>query len=210
MQVILLERIEKLGQMGDIVSVKPGFARNFLLPKGKALRASKENQAYFDSQRAQLEARNLELKGEAESVAGRLDGQSFIVIRQAGEAGQLYGSVSSRDIADVVTGGGFSLERNQVVLDRPIKQLGLHEIRVTLHPEVQATVIINVARSEEEAERQARGEDVTLDRFAEEELEGEEEEAPGAEEIFEEGAEALEAESESPSEAEESAPDETA
>lgn len=170
MKVILLERIEKLGQMGDVVSVKAGFARNFLLPKGKALRASKENQVQFEGQRAQLEARNLEAKGEAESVAERLDGQSFIVIRQAGEAGQLYGSVSSRDLAEVISEGGFSLSRNQVTLERPIKLLGLHDIRVNLHPEVSSTVTVNVARSEEEAERQARGEDVTLDRFEEEEL----------------------------------------
>ncbi|MFV2093306.1 MAG: 50S ribosomal protein L9 [Hyphomicrobiales bacterium] len=170
MQVILLERIERLGQMGDIVSVKPGFARNFLLPKGKALRASKTNMVHFESQRAQLEARNLELKGEAGDVADKLGGQSFIVIRQAGEAGQLYGSVSSRDLAEVVTEGGFNLSRNQVILDRPIKLLGLHEVRVSLHPEVITMVTVNVARSEEEAERQARGEDVTLDRFAEEKL----------------------------------------
>lgn len=167
MQVILLERIEKLGQMGDIVSVKPGFARNFLLPKGKALRASKQNMTHFEGQRAQLEARNLELKGEAGSVADKLGGQSFMVIRQAGEAGQLYGSVSSRDLAEIVSEGGFSLTRNQVILDRPIKMLGLHEVRVSLHPEVITMVTVNVARSEEEAERQARGEDVTLDRFAE-------------------------------------------
>jgi len=167
MQVILLERIEKLGQMGDVVSVKPGFARNFLLPKGKALRASKTNITHFEGQRAQLEARNLELKGEAGGVADKLSGQSFIVIRQAGEAGQLYGSVSNRDLAEVVSEGGFSITRNQVILDRPIKLLGLHEVRVSLHPEVISMVTVNVARSEEEAERQARGEDVTLDRFAE-------------------------------------------
>ncbi|VAW14521.1 LSU ribosomal protein L9p [hydrothermal vent metagenome] len=167
MQVILLERIEKLGQMGDIVSVKPGFARNFLLPKRKALRASKANMTHFEGQRAQLEARNLELKGEAGSVADKLGGLSFIVIRQAGEAGQLYGSVSSRDLAETISEGGFSLTRNQVILDRPIKMLGLHEVRVSLHPEVITLVTVNVARSEEEAERQARGEDVTMDRFAE-------------------------------------------
>ncbi len=167
MQVILLERIEKLGQMGDVVSVKPGFARNFLLPKGKALRASKANITHFEGQRSQLEARNLELKGEAGGVADKLSGQSFIVIRQAGENGQLYGSVSNRDLAEVVSEGGFSITRNQVILDRPIKLLGLHEVRVSLHPEVITMVTVNVARSEEEAERQARGEDVTLDRFAE-------------------------------------------
>jgi len=167
MQVILLERIEKLGQMGDVVSVKPGFARNFLLPKGKALRASEANMKNFEGQRAQMEARNLELKGEASGVADKLGGSSFIVIRQAGEGGQLYGSVSSRDLAEVVSEGGFSLTRNQVILDRPIKMLGLHEVRVSLHPEVITMVTVNVARSDEEAERQARGEDVTLDRFAE-------------------------------------------
>lgn len=189
MQVILLERIEKLGQMGEIVSVKPGYARNYLLPKGKALRATKQNEARFETQRAQLEAENLEQKGEAQTVAEKLEGQSFVVLRQAGEAGQLYGSVSSRDIAGAVTENGFGVGRNQVVLERPIKELGLHPVRISLHPEVSVTVTINVARTEEEAERQARGEDVTLDRFEEDEADedfGEEMLEP--EEAFEDDA----------------------
>jgi large subunit ribosomal protein L9 len=161
MQVVLLERVEKLGQMGDVVKVKDGFARNFLLPRKKALRATKENMVRFETQRAQLEARNLELKKEAEQVQGRLNGKSFIVLRQAGETGILYGSVSSRDIAEVVTTGGFSVNRNQIILERPIKSIGLHNLRVVLHPEVSATVSVNVARSDEEAARQAAGEDLT-------------------------------------------------
>src|SRR3954447_8995638 len=161
MQVILLERIGRLGQMGDVVTVKDGFARNFLLPQGKALRATKANRERFDRDRAQLEARNLELKSEAQAVAEKLEGQRFIVIRQAGDSGQLYGSVSTRDIAAVVTEGGFSIERRQVMLDRPIKSLGLHEIRVSLHPEVVPHIVVNVARSPDEAARQARGEDVS-------------------------------------------------
>jgi large subunit ribosomal protein L9 len=164
MQVILLERIGRLGQMGDVVRVKDGYARNFLLPQGKALRATAENRARFEKERTQLEARNLELKKEAEAVAVRLEGKSFITIRQAGDTGQLYGSVSTRDIAEVVTEGGFSVDRRQILLDRPIKTLGLHELRVALHPEVAVKVAINVARSPEEAERQARGEDVTMVR----------------------------------------------
>jgi len=181
MDVILLERIGRLGQMGDVVKVKNGYARNYLLPRGKALRATKEAIKQFESQRAQLEARNLELKREAEAVAAKLDGQSFIAIRQAGETGQLYGSVSTRDVAELVTAGGFSLERGQVLLDRPIKTLGLHDVRLSLHPEVTVKVIINVARTEEEAERQARGEDVTQRR---DEVEAEET-TPAIEEMFE-------------------------
>lgn len=169
MQVILLQRIGKLGQMGDEVSVRDGYARNFLLPKKLALRATKENRTYFESQRAQLEAVNLERKTEADKVAEKLDGESFVVIRSAGDTGQLYGSVSTRDIADVVTENGFTLDRGQVVLDRPIKTLGLHELNVALHPEVIVKITLNVARSEDEAERQARGEDVTV--VQEEELE---------------------------------------
>jgi large subunit ribosomal protein L9 len=164
MHVILLERIGRLGQMGDVVKVKDGYARNFLLPQGKALRATDENRKQFEGQRAQLEARNLEAKKEAEAVATRLDGQSFVAIRQAGDTGQLYGSVSTRDIADVVTAGGFSIERRQVLLDKPIKALGLHEIKLQLHPEVIVKSTLNVARSTDEAERQARGEDVTVIR----------------------------------------------
>lgn len=164
MNVILLERIGRLGQMGDVVKVKDGFARNFLLPQGKALRATEANRAKFETQRAQLEARNLELKKEAEAVSVKLEGQVFTSIRQAGDTGQLYGSVSTRDIADAVTAGGFSIDRRQVLLDRPIKALGLHDLRVALHPEVLVKVVINVARSQDEADRQSRGEDVTMVR----------------------------------------------
>ena len=147
MQVILLERIGRLGQMGDVVTVKDGFARNFLLSQGKALRATKANRERFERDRTQLEARNLELKSEAQAVATKLGGQGFIVIRQAGDSGQLYGSVTTRDIATVVTEGGFSIERRQVLLDRPIKTLGLHEVRIGLHAEVEPHVVVNVARS---------------------------------------------------------------
>jgi large subunit ribosomal protein L9 len=189
MQVILLERIGRLGQMGDVVTVKDGYARNFLLPQGKALRATKANRERFDSQRAQLEAHNLERKSEAEAVAAKLDGQSFIIIRQAGESGQLYGSVSTRDIAGAVSDGGFTIERRQVMLDRPIKSIGLHDIRIALHAEVTPHVTINVARSEDEAARQARGEQVTGKA-----MEAAEEDAEAArraaEELFEEGAKA--------------------
>jgi large subunit ribosomal protein L9 len=161
MQVILLERIGRLGQMGDVVKVRDGFARNFLLPQGKALRATKENMSRFENQRAQLEANNLQRKQEAEAVAVKLGGLRFTVIRQAGDTGQLYGSVSTRDVADAVTLGGFTIDRVQILLDRPIKNLGLHEVRVSLHPEVEIKVVVNVARTEEEATRQAAGEDVT-------------------------------------------------
>lgn len=162
MQVILLERIGRLGQMGDVVNVKDGYARNFLLPLKKALRATKDNLAVFESQRSQLEANNLEHKKEAEGISTKLEGKVFIAIRSAGDTGQLYGSVSTRDIADAITAGGFTVDRRQVVLDRPIKTLGLHDITVALHPEVVVRVSLNVARSEEEAEKQARGEDVTM------------------------------------------------
>jgi large subunit ribosomal protein L9 len=161
MQVILLERIGRLGQMGDVVKVRPGFARNFLLPQGKAMRATKENMTHFETQRAQLEVNNLQRKQEAEAVAAKLGGLRFTVIRQAGDTGQLYGSVSTRDVADAVTAGGFTIDRVQVLLDKPIKNLGLHEVRVSLHPEVEIKVGVNVARTEEEAQRQAAGEDVT-------------------------------------------------
>ena len=160
MQVILLERVAKLGQMGDVVNVKNGFARNFLLPRGKALRATESNRGRFAEQKVHLETRNLELKKEAEAVQVKLDGQRFVVIRQAGENGQLYGSVAPRDVSDAATTAGFSVDRRQVVLDRPIKMLGLHEVKVLLHPEVVSKVVVNVARSADEAERQARGEDV--------------------------------------------------
>lgn len=156
MNVILLERIEKLGQMGDVVAVKPGYARNFLLPSKKALRATKENLAYFETQRQHLEADNLQRRGEAEGVAGKLDGLKVVVVRSAGDSGQLYGSVNARDIADAVGEAGFRITRNQVVLERPVKTLGLFDFRVRLHPEVSATVNVNVARSPEEATEQQR------------------------------------------------------
>ncbi|MGF7156731.1 50S ribosomal protein L9 [Bartonella heixiaziensis] len=161
MDIILLERIPRLGQMGDIVSVKDGYARNFLLPQGKALRANETNKKHFEIQRAQLEARNLERKSEAQKIAEKLDSQSFIVVRSAGETGQLYGSVSTRDISEIITNEGFSIGRNQVELNHPIKTIGLHPITLSLHPEVQITVIINVARSASEAQRQAEGETLT-------------------------------------------------
>jgi large subunit ribosomal protein L9 len=151
MQVILLERISRLGQMGDTVKVKDGFARNFLLPQGKALRANEANKKKFEGQRAQLEARNLERKSEATSVAEKLDGKSFIIVRSAGETGQLYGSVSTRDIADLLTAEGFSVNRNQVELNQPIKTIGLTNVAIALHPEVEVTVTLNIARSTEEA-----------------------------------------------------------
>ncbi|MCZ2158189.1 50S ribosomal protein L9 [Bartonella sp. 220] len=158
MDIILLERIPRLGQMGDIVSVKDGYARNFLLPQGKALRANEANKRHFEMQRAQLEARNLERKSEAQKIAEKLDGKSFIAVRSAGETGQLYGSVSTRDISEIITNEGFSIGRNQIELNHPIKMIGLHTITLSLHPEVQISVIINVARSVSEAQRQAEGE----------------------------------------------------
>ncbi|MEO9651597.1 MAG: 50S ribosomal protein L9 [Roseobacter sp.] len=159
MQVILLERVAKLGQMGEVVDVKPGYARNFLLPQGKALSASQANIDAFDAQKAQLEARNLETKKEAEALADKLNGEQFIVIRSASDAGALYGSVTTRDAADAATEAGFSVDRKQVVL-APIKELGLHEVQVVLHPEVSATIALNVARSTEEAELQASGKSI--------------------------------------------------
>ena len=160
MQVILLERVAKLGQMGEVVNVKDGYARNFLLPQGKALRANDANIKSFEVKKAQLEATNLETRKEAEAVGARLDGQTFIVIRSASDAGALYGSVTARDAADAATAGGFTVNRGQVVLDRPIKDLGLHSVTVVLHPEVSVRVTINVARSAEEAELQASGKSI--------------------------------------------------
>ena len=183
MQVILLQRIGRLGQMGDVVTVKDGYARNFLLPQKKALRATENNRAHFESQRAQLEANNLELKKEAEAVAEKLEGKIFVAIRSAGDTGQLYGSVATRDIAEAVTAGGFTIDRAQVILERPIKTLGLHKTRVALHPEVIVNVVLNVARSEDEAQRQSRGEDVTM--VKEEKLELE---TFNPDEMFEEGS----------------------
>jgi len=156
MEIILLERIENLGLMGDVVSVKPGFARNYLLPQGKALRATDENRRTFDQQRAQLEANNLEGRKEAEAVAKKMEGLSIILVRQAGEAGQLYGSANARDIADAVSEAGFTVARQQVRLQRPIKNVGIHPVRIDLHPEVSVDVITNVARTQEEANIQAR------------------------------------------------------
>jgi len=191
MQVILLQRIGRLGQMGDVVNVKDGYARNFLLPQKKALRATEENRKHFESQRSQLEANNLELKKEAEAIAEKLDNKIFVAIRSAGDTGQLYGSVATRDIAEVVTEGGFTIDRRQVILERPIKTLGLHPVRVALHPEVIVTVSLNVARSEDEAERQARGEDVTVVKDEKIELE-----TFNPDEMFEEGGRAEEGEAE--------------
>ncbi|WP_292293411.1 50S ribosomal protein L9 [Marivita sp.] len=172
MQVILLERVAKLGQMGDVVDVKPGFARNYLLLQGKALTASKENIASFETQKAQLEAQNLETRKEAEAMADKLGGQQFIVIRQASDGGNLYGSVTTRDASDVATAEGFTIDRKQVIIRQPIKTLGLHEVEVHLHPEVMVTIELNVARSPEEAELQASGKSIQ-DLAAEEEAQAE-------------------------------------
>jgi large subunit ribosomal protein L9 len=176
--VVLLERVEKLGQMGQVVNVKPGFARNYLLPQKKALRATKENLALFEKQRTQLEAVNLTRRTEAQEVAAKLEGLQVAIIRQAGESGQLYGSVSARDIADAVTAAGFTVSRPQIVLDRPIKTLGLHKLRIALHPEVSVGVTANVAQSPEEAEMQAKGIDPLRQAEAEEA-------APAAEALLE-------------------------
>jgi large subunit ribosomal protein L9 len=176
MEVILLERIEKLGQMGDTVKVKPGFARNYLLPQKKALRATKANQARFETERVQLEAANLKRREEAEKVAATMDGHNLLMIRQAGEGGMLYGSVSGRDVAEAIREAGFTVERRQVALDTPIKSLGVYPVRVSLHPEVSVTVTITVARSQEEALRAAKAAEAV--------------EAP-AEEAVEETAEAV-------------------
>jgi|ERR1043165_778443 large subunit ribosomal protein L9 len=164
MEVILLERVAKLGQMGETVRVKDGYARNFLLPQGKALRATKDNKAKYEGMKQQLETRNLELKSEADKISGKLDGKTFVVVRQASEAGQLFGSVSARDLASILTDAGYTVGRNQIVLHNPIKMIGMHTVPVALHPEVEVTVTINVARNADEAERQARGEDVTQRR----------------------------------------------
>jgi large subunit ribosomal protein L9 len=164
MDVILLERIAKLGQMGDVVRVKDGYARNFLLPTGKALRATKENREKFETMKAQLEARNLGLKSEAEKVGKKLHGKSFVVLRQASDTGQLYGSVTARDLAAVIGEGGFTVDRSQIVLNNPIKTIGLHKVPISLHPEVEVGVTVSVGRNADEAERIARGEDVTARR----------------------------------------------
>lgn len=198
MEVILLERIERLGQMGDVVQVKPGYARNYLLPKRKALRATKDNLADFESRRAQLETRNLELRNEAEKVAEKVDGVKIVVIRQAGESGQLYGSVSARDIAESLTEEGFSVDKSQVAIDRPIKTLGLFGVRIGLHPEVISNVTVNVARSAEEAEMQdQRGGMITADILDAEEREADRAAAEAAAvnaELLEQPEEAADAE----------------
>ncbi|MEL6915550.1 MAG: 50S ribosomal protein L9 [Pseudomonadota bacterium] len=172
MDIILLERVAKLGQMGEVVSVKEGYARNFLIPQGKALRANEINMARFEAEKAQLEARNLETKKEAESLAAKLDGETFVVIRSASDAGSLYGSVTPRDAADAATEAGFTVDKKQIALTGPIKELGLHDLTVQLHPEVDATITLNVARSQEEAELQAAGKSIQ-DLAAEEEAEAE-------------------------------------
>jgi large subunit ribosomal protein L9 len=173
MEVILLERIGRLGQMGDVVRVKDGFARNFLLPKGKALRATKDNRSRFETMKVDLEARNLEQRGEAEKIGKKLDGQNFSVLRQAAEGGQLYGSVSPRDIAALIVEGGFQIDREQITLNAPIKNIGMHKVPIALHPEVEVTINVAVARNADEAARLARGEDVTLVRTDEEEAKAE-------------------------------------
>jgi large subunit ribosomal protein L9 len=189
MDVILLERIAKLGQMGDVVRVKDGFARNYLLPKGKALRASETNRSRFETMKVDLEARNLQQRGEAEKIAERLNGQSFIVLRQAAEGGQLYGSVSPRDLVGLITEKGFTIERSQIVLNMPIKMIGMYQVPVSLHPEVEVSVSLTVARSADEAERLKRGEDITVTR--DEAAEAAAEAAATAETFFE--PEAIEA-----------------
>lgn len=198
MEVILMERVEKLGQMGDVVKVKPGFARNFLLPQGKAKRATEANKAHFEAERAQLEAKNLERRGEAEAVAKKMNDVSVVLIRQAGDAGQLYGSVNARDISDALTKDGFTLGRSQIRLDTPIKMLGIHTVSVSLHAEVFVDVLVNVARSEDEAQVQAQTGRAALSSIEEEALaeaaarmadtEADEAVAEQAEAVFEEGA----------------------
>ena len=184
MDVILLERIEKLGQMGDVVTVKPGYARNYLLPRKKALRATDANRAVFEEQRAQLEAENLKHREEADRVAMDMDGMNVIIVRQASDSDQLYGSVTTQDIANAITEGGITADRRQIKLDRPIKTVGMHLVRVDLHPEVSVEVLANVARSEEEAEMQARGERINRDG----DVVDIEVEAIEVEEVFEDGA----------------------
>ncbi|MFM8753430.1 MAG: 50S ribosomal protein L9 [Phenylobacterium sp.] len=174
MKVILLERVEGRGALGDVVTVKDGFARNFLLPRGKALRANASNMKVFEAQRAELEARNQRAREQAAKSGESLDGTAYILIRQAGESGQLYGSVSGRDVADIINAAGGKVKRSIVVLDKPIKTLGLHEVKVRLHAEVTVSITLNIARSEDEAERQARGENVIESQFAEERAAAEE------------------------------------
>jgi large subunit ribosomal protein L9 len=184
MKVILLERVEKLGVIGDVVTVKDGFGRNFLLPRHKALRATSANLKVFEAQRHQIEARNAEARAQSERLGEKLNGSSYVVIRQAGESGQLYGSVSARDIAEAIVAGGGRAERSQVVLNVPLKTLGVHEVKVRLHPEVTVSVKVNIARSQDEADRQARGENVIASQFEEERQFAQEQ----AQDLFEGGA----------------------
>jgi large subunit ribosomal protein L9 len=184
MEVILLQRVPKLGQMGEVVRVKDGYGRNFLLPQGKALRATEANRKKFETMKVDLEARNLEQKGEASTVGEKLEGKAFVVLRQASETGQLYGSVTTRDVAELLGTDGFAVNRTQIVLNAPLKMIGVHVVPVSLHPEVEVTVTVNVARNADEAERQARGEDVTVRR-------DEEDDEPArkpAEDVFEQPA----------------------
>lgn len=187
-ELILMQRVEHLGQMGEVVRVKPGYARNYLLPQKKAIRATKANLERFESQRAQLEAQNIKRREEAERLAERMAGLSVVIIRQAGEGGNLYGSVSARDIADAVTAGGLTINRSQVVLEQPIKSVGLGQVRVALHPEVSLPVTVNVARSPEEAEKQSRGERVGGDDEDEDQDRNQDQAADPAA-LFEPGAE---------------------
>ena len=184
MKVILLERVERLGALGDVVNVKDGFARNYLLPRSKALRANESNLKVFESQRQDIEARNDQAREGAERSAKKIDGETYVIIRQAGEGGQLYGSVAGRDVSEVVQAAGGQVDRSQVVLDKPIKNIGVHAVKVRLHPEVIVTVKINVARSNDEAERQARGENVLNTQFDEDRAMAQQQ----AEELFEGGA----------------------
>ena len=184
MKVVLLERVERLGAIGDVVQVKDGFARNFLLPRQKALRATTSNLKVFEAERGQIEVRNAEARAAAERNGSKLEGETYVLIRQAGEGGQLYGSVSGRDVAEVIVETGARVERSQVVLDRPIKTVGVHEIKLRLHPEVTVTVRINIARSPDEADRQARGENVITSAFDQDRLDAEAQ----AKDLFEGGA----------------------
>jgi large subunit ribosomal protein L9 len=186
MEVILLERVAKLGQMGETVRVKDGYARNFLLAKGKALRATSENKARFESMRKDLESKNLENRGEAEKLSGKIDGKTFVVLRQASETGQLFGSVTTRDIVAMIEEAGIQVTRSQIHLHAPIKMIGGHKVPVALHPEVELTINVNVARNADEAERIARGENVTVRRTADEEERAQA--AANAEAFFEPGA----------------------
>ncbi|MGE0061331.1 MAG: 50S ribosomal protein L9 [Xanthobacteraceae bacterium] len=188
MEVILLERIGRLGQIGDVVKVRDGYARNFLLPQGKALRATKDNKSKFESMRAELEARNLAAKGDADKLVPKLDGKSLAVLRQASESGQLYGSVSPRDVVAALAADGVTVNRSQVVMNAPIKAIGQYKIPIALHPEVEITVTVNVARSADEAERLARGEDITLQRDETDEEAAAAEAEKAAEAMFEDGA----------------------